>query len=308
MTLSQHSNLDSILLVIYCFVDDMIGVILESIRPLLSRPDHHTPPTKKRSLVAAELATLAIFRFFTGHRNWKDFYRHLKTYHTRDFPALPAYKNFLVAINTLSGLAAVLLEGFMRTFRLHTPESAHKFADGSKLETTKITRSLSHKVTKGYASKSKTHTGWFFGFRLHIVINEWLEILGCQITTATEDERRTLARIWDDIVGMIIADAGYIGKDWVAKAKDGGKILFTAVRANMKKLMTKAQHQLLKERQKVEIVFSTLKMRFGIENTLPRSVLGHAAHYAWCLVAYQLKRFFDGRKESFTEPVAGLLA
>jgi hypothetical protein len=196
----------------------------------------------------------------------------------------------------------------MRLFRLRTPEDAHKFVDGSKLQTSMIYRSLSHKTTKGYASKSKTHTGWFYGFRLHIIINEWPEILGCQITTATEDERRTLARIWDDIIGMIIADAGYIGKNWVAKAEEGGKVLFTAVRNNMKQLMTKAQHQLLRERQKVEIVFSTLKMRFGIENTLPRSVLGHAAHYAWCLVAYQLKRFVNGRKESFTEPIAGLLA
>lgn len=308
MTLSQHSNLHTILLTIYCFVDDMIKAILGSIRPLLSRPDQHTPPTKKHNLSIAELATLAIFRFFTGHRNWKDFYRHLKTYHRRDFPTLPAYQNFLAAVNKLSGLAKVLLEGFMRIFRTHTPGRAHKYADGSKLKVCEITRSLNHKTTKGYASKSKTHTGWFFGFRLHIIINEWLEILGCQITTATEDERRTLARIWDDILGMIIADAGYIGKAWVAKAKEGGKVLFTAVRANMKKLMTQAQHQLFKERQKVEIVFSTLKLRFGIENTLPRSVLGHAAHYAWCLVAYQLKRFVDGRKGGLATTVSGLLA
>lgn len=308
MTLSQHSNLKTILLVIYCFVDDMIKAILGSIRPLLSRPDHQTPPMKKHNLSIAELSALAIFRFFTGHRNWKDFYRHVKTYHLRDFPALPNYQNFLAAVNTLSGLGAVLLEGFMRTFRLYTTADMRKYTDSTKLRTSMIYRSLSHKVTKGYASKSKTHTGWFFGFRLHVIINEWMEILGCQITTASEDERRTLARIWDDILGMIIADAGYIGKHWVDKAKEGGKMLFTAVRKNMKKLMTKAQHQLLRERQKVEIVFSTLKMRFGIENTLPRSVLGHAAHYAWCLVAYQLKRFFNGRKQLSTEPIAGLLA
>ena len=308
MTLSQHSNLKTILLTIYCFVDDMIKAMVTSLRPLLSRPDRTTPPTKKHNLGIAELATLAIFRFFTGHRNWKDFYRHVRTYHSRDFPGIPTYQNFLSAINRLTGFAGILMGAFTRFFRDHTPAEALKFADGSKLKVCEITRSLSHKTAKGYATKSKTHTGWFFGFRLHIIINEWLEILGVIIATATQYELRMLASMWDDLLGMIIADAGYIGKDWATKAKAGGKILFTAVRKNMKQLMTKAQHQLLKERQRVEIVFSTLKVRFGIENTLPRSVLGYFAHYSWALVAYQLKRFVDGRRNGLTVGSTELLA
>lgn len=301
MTLSQHSNLEIILLTLYCFVDDMIQSISTSLRPLLSRPDQTTPPTKKHNLSIPELATLAIFRFFTGHRNWKDFYRHLKTYHRQDFPSLPTYQNFLAAINGLSGFAAFLLQGFMNMFRLRTPDDALKFADSTKLKVCEIFRSLSHKVAKGVASKSKTHTGWFYGFRLHIVINPWLEILGIRITTATEDERRALASMWDGFLGMIVADAGYVGKDWATKARAGGKILFAAVRANMKKLMTEAQHQLFKERQKVEIVFATLKLRFGIETSLPRSVFGYFAHYLFALTAYQLKRLLDGRKSGSME-------
>lgn len=286
----------------------MQKAMLGSIRLLLSRPSHTTPPTKKHNLSIAELSTLAIFRFFTGHRNWKDFYLHIKTYHLRDFPSLPTYQNFIATVNKLSGFASVLLQGFVHFFREHTPELAHKYADSTKLIVSEIYRSLSHKTAKGFASKSKTHTGWFYGFRLHIIINEWMEILGLKITTATEDERRTLATMWDDIVGMLIADAGYIGKHWVEKARDGGKTLVTAVRKNMKMLMTKAQHQLLKERQKVEIVFSTLKLRFGIENTLPRSVLGYFAHYLWALTAYQLKRFMEGRGNGLPEGATRVLA
>lgn len=303
MTLSQHSNLNTILITIYCFVDDMIRAIFRSIHPLLSRPNQTTPPTKKHNLSIPELTSLAIFRFFTGHRNWKDFYRHLTTYHRNDFPLLPAYKNFLVAINGLSGLAAFLLQGFMNIFRLHTTSDALKFADSTKLKVCEIFRSLSHKVAKGVASKSKTHTGWFYGFRLHIVINPWLEILGIRITTATKDERQALASMWDDFLGMIVADAGYVGKGWQVKAKAGGKILFAAVRSNMKKLMTEAQHRLLKERQKVEIVFATLKLRFGIETSLPRSIFGYFAHYLFALTAYQLKRFMDGRRIGSVELV-----
>lgn len=60
----------------------------------------------------------------------------------------------------------------------------------------------------------------------------------------------------------------------------------------MKKLMTKLQHQILRCRQIVETVFSVLKLRFGLETTLPRSELGYFAHYMWCLAAYQLTRYF----------------
>ena len=91
MTLSQQSNLDTILITIFCFVDDFFKGVVRSIAYALRRPDKRTPPTPKHNLTLAELCALALFRFFTGHRNWKDFYQHVKTYHTRDFPKLPVY-------------------------------------------------------------------------------------------------------------------------------------------------------------------------------------------------------------------------
>lgn len=309
MTLSQHTNLKTILLLIYCFVDDFIKGVLQNIKYALARPNQDTPPTKKHNLSIAEICTLAIFRFFTGHRNWKDFYRHLIAYHAKDFPSLPTYQNFLDAINRLSGLAAILLQGFMRVFNKHTSEESNKFVDSTRLRVCEIKREFSHKVAKNIATKSKSTMGWFYGFRLHIIVNELMQILNFKITTATVDERVALEMMWKDIFGMIIADAGYIGKEWAEKARNLGKNLFTAVRANMKKIMTEAQHQLFKMRQKVEIVFSVLKLRFGLETTLPRSELGFLSHYLWCITAYQLKKFFDSLDKNPKDiEVAGLLA
>jgi transposase len=293
MTLLQHTNLDTILMMIYCFVDDFLKGVVQTIRPALTRPTYHRPPTKKHNLSIAELASLAIFRFFTGHTDWKSFHAHLKTYHLRDFPKLPCYKNFLVAVNALTPLSSILLSGFMHVFRSVTRDSDPKFTDGSKLRVCHIKREFSHKVCEGLATKSKSSMGWFYGFRLHIICNELMQILKLRITTATTDERKALAMMWDNIFGMIIADAGYVGKNWQDKAHKLGKHLMTGVRANMKKIMTHAQFQLLKLRQRVETVFSVLKLRMGMETTLPRSPLGYAAHYLWCLTAYQLKKFFE---------------
>jgi hypothetical protein len=60
----------------------------------------------------------------------------------------------------------------------------------------------------------------------------------------------------------------------------------------MKKLMTNAQHKVLKMRQRVEIVFSVLKYRMRMETSLPRAEVGYFSHYILCLTAYQLKKFF----------------
>lgn len=294
MTLLKHSSdLKNILTMIYCFTDDFLKGIVKNIQYALMRPNNNHPPIKKRNLSLAELASLAIFRFFTGHRNWKDFYRRIKTYHAADFPKLSNYENFIKAVNKLSTLANLMLCGFMNIFQKLTGINKLKFVDSAKLEVCRIKREFSHKVCYGIASKSKSTMGWFYGFRLHIICNELMQILKIKITTGAFGERAGLEMMWSNIFGMIIADAGYLGKDLQEKAQGLGKRLFTAVKANMKKLMTDLEWQLLKMRQCVETVFSVLKLRMGIETTLPRSPLGYLAHYLWCLTAYQLKKFFE---------------
>jgi transposase len=135
--------------------------------------------------------------------------------------------------------------------------------------------------------------GWFYGFKLHIICNTFMQILKFRLTAGNIDDRKALDRMWNTIFGLIIADAGYLGKNWQKKSISLGKPLFTAVKANMKKLMTRVQHQLLKIRQKAETVFSVLKVRLGLETSLPRSPLGHFAHYMWCITAYQVDQYFN---------------
>jgi hypothetical protein len=301
MTLLQNiDDLNLILIVIYYFTDNILKGMLGSIKYALTRPNQNQPPIKKHNLSLAELTSLAIFRFFTGHRNWKDFFQHIKTYHKQDFPNLPNYKNLLEAINKLSVLASLMLRGFMNIFNKISGENGLKFADSTKLKVCEIKREFSHEVCFGLASKSKSSMGWFYGFRLHIICNELMQILKLKITTGTGDERRILEAIWNDVFGMIIADAGYVSKKLEKKALELNKFLLTGVRANMKKIMTKIQHQFLKLRQLVETVFSVLKLRMGLESTLPRSPLGFFAHYIWCITAYQFKKFLE---LLFTKPL-----
>ena len=196
-------------------------------------------------------------------------------------------------MNALSAVALLLLHGFMQFFRSITKTEDPKLADSMKLEVCNIKREFSHKVMKNIAQKSKSSMGWFYGFKLHIICNELMQILNLRITPGNVDDRKGLEMIWNDIFGIIVADAGYLGGNWQKKAHGLGKHLLAGVRANMRKIMTDTQHQLLQLRQRVEMVFSVLKLRFGIETTLPRSPLGLFAHYIWSITAYQFKKFVE---------------
>ena len=115
--LNKFANIDLILIAIYCFVDDFIKGIVNSIQYALKKPDHVTPPAKQYHLSIAELVSLALFRFFTGHRNWKQFYKFIKTYHASDFPNIANYQNFLSAMNKLSLFAVLFLQALMNFFK-----------------------------------------------------------------------------------------------------------------------------------------------------------------------------------------------
>ena len=107
---------------------------------------------------------------------------------------------------------------------------------------------------------------------------------------------------------MIVADAGYLGSNWQEAAADLGLRLLTGVKKIMKKLMSKWDYFLLKARGRVETTFSVLKLRLGLETSLPRSANGFFAHYVWCLLAYQLRRMgqleVSAKQEVLTERVA----
>ena len=93
------------------------------------------------------------------------------------------------------------------------------FIDSSPIRVCHIKREKSHKVFKGMATKGKSPIGWFFGFKLHLVINDKGEIIQFLITQAHVDDREPLKnqKSHDRIFGKLFADKGYISKDLFEK-------------------------------------------------------------------------------------------
>jgi len=95
MTLLQNINdPNSILIMIYCFVDDFLKGIVSNIKYVLDKPGKNRPPTKKHNLSLAELASLAISDSLLDIRTGKIFIITLKLITNRIFPTCRTIRIF----------------------------------------------------------------------------------------------------------------------------------------------------------------------------------------------------------------------
>lgn len=282
-------NTDEIFLItIFVIIDDSFS-FLQKLSRFNQLPGIKNTPGPESKLNMAELMSIAIFKFKFSHRNWKDYYSFICKHYAPFFPNLPDYSTFMKQLKMSLPTLLILTKLFQYIIRMYATST--KIVDSTPLRVCKNSRISSHKVCKGIAARSKTTTGWFFGFKLHACCDSFGQLLSFMITPGNIDDRRIVKSLLKQLKGLVIADAGYLSKLLREDLEHEGIQLFTAVRNTMKKLMTNFQHQLLKSRQRIETVFSILKERMGIETSLFRSVIGHFTHYAYTCFAYMLMYF-----------------
>jgi len=78
--------------------------------------------------------------------------------------------------------------------------------------------------------------GWFYGFKLHIIINDRGEILNFMFTPGNVDDREPLypESFIKNVKGKLCGDKGYIGKKLFEFLFMNGLQLVTKVKSNMK--------------------------------------------------------------------------
>jgi hypothetical protein len=76
--------------------------------------------------------------------------------------------------------------------------------------------------------------GWFYGFKLHLVINDCGELLSCYLTPGNVDDRRPVPQMVKDLWGRLFGDKGYISQALVALLQAQGLRLVTKLKKNMK--------------------------------------------------------------------------
>ena len=80
---------------------------------------------------------------------------------------------------------------------------------------------------------------WFFGFKLHVVMNNRGELTAIKITPGNADDRAPLPDMVAGLKGKLLADKGYISKKLFDKLWAQSLHLITGIRRNMRQRLVK---------------------------------------------------------------------
>ena len=132
--------------------------------------------------------------------------------------------------------------------------------------------------------------GWFFGFKLHLVVNDQGEILAFQLTPGNVDDRKPVPKMTEKLFGKLFADRGYISQALFQQLYDEGLVLITSIRKNMKnQLMLLEDKFMLRKRSIIETINDQLKNISQIEHTRHRSYANFIVNLLAGLISYALQ-------------------
>jgi hypothetical protein len=163
------------------------------------------------------------------------------------------------------------------------------FVDSTPIRVCKNKRIKRNKVFKETATVGQSTMGWFYGFKLHMVINDKGEILNFAITQANVDDRDPLKNeaFLKNIFGKLFGDKGYISKELVKILFTGGIHLVAGIRNNMKNsLMSMNDKIMLRKRSVIETGNDELKNICQVEHSRHRSFGNFVVNLLAGLVAY----------------------
>jgi hypothetical protein len=288
------------LLELFVSVDDFCQVFL----PFWERKlieDGSKKRQRSGQLSVSEIMTIIIYFHESHYRNFKAYYtEHVCQYLRAEFPNLVSYERFVSLMPSVLGpLSAYLKSLYGRCHGL-------SFIDSTALLVCDNHRIHNHKVFATIAQRGKGSMGWFYGFKLHLVINDCGELLACQITPGNVDDRTPVPMLCKRLFGKLLADRGYISQPLFEQLLDTfGVQLITKLRKNMKnRLLPIMDKLLLRKRALIESVVDQLKNISQIEHTRHRSPINCFINIIAGLIAY----CHQPKKPSLNLSVAALLS
>jgi hypothetical protein len=243
-----------LLLNIFCEIDDFCKSFEEKWKEQLIS-DGKIKRLGKSTLSMSEVMTIVVWFHISGYRTFKWYYIHHVCTHLRgEFPHLVSYSRFI----ELMPSAIVPLCAYLYTRRGKV--TGVSFIDSIAISVCKNQRINSHKVFYGIAQRGRNSVGWFYGFKLHLIINDRGEFLAFKLTPANVDDRKPVPGLCKDIFGKLFGDKGYISQELFEQLLQAGIQLITKLRKNMKnKLMSVMDKLLLRKRAVIETVSDQLK-------------------------------------------------
>lgn len=237
---------------------------------------------RRSRLSLSEVMTIIIHFHQSDYRTFKAYYQnYVQRYLHREFPKLVSYSRFV----RLMARAFVPLTLYLMILRGQC--TGISFVDSTPIKVCHNRRIKRNKVFAGLAAQGKTSMGWFYGFKLHLVVNEHGEILAFQLTPGNVDDRKPIPFLFEGLFGKVFADRGYISKDLFRELFEDHIQLITGLRKNMQnRLMPLADKLLLRKRSIIETINDQLKNISQIEHSRHRSFTNFLVNLVSGLLAY----------------------
>ena len=242
--------------------------------------------SNKPGLAQSEIMCIEVLYHLSGHKCFQYFYQHevlggnLRSY----FPKAPSYNRFVeLKPRVITTLVYYLhLCGIGQILGIY-------YADSTTLTVCRSQRINSHKVFKGKAERGKNSMGWFYGFKLFIVINGLGELASAFVEKGNKADSNAslMQRLFKGLRGLAFADKGFINAKASEDLMSQGLRLITSVRKNMKNKLLEMDHKLLlRKRGVIESVNDILKTVCDIDHSRHRSPLNMLVNTYAALVAY----------------------
>lgn len=270
---------------IFCLVDDFLkefNIFQDSIS---LESGSGKKRNRKSRMEISEIITILILFHLHRYRDLKTFYLgYVKNHLKSEFPNQVSYNRF-VELQKSSILPMLF---FLIKTRMGNCTGI-SFIDSTPLKVCHNKRIKRNKVFKGFAELGHNSVGYFYGFKLHLVINDKGELLSFMITQANADDREPLKdkSFIRRIFGKLFGDKGYISKELGEMLFVDGINLITKLRKNMKKRSLSASESvLLRKRAVVETVNDELKNLCQVEHSRHRSFANFFSNIIAALTAY----------------------
>jgi len=238
---------------IFYHVDEFCKLLNQNVGAIV-----HGKSTKKRykssKMTLSEVITVMIYFHHSGYRTFKDYYlKEVKVHLTAEFKNLVSYNRFI----ELKKEAILPLLMFMRA-SFKNKCTGISYIDSFSLKVCHNRRISSHKGLKMFAQRGKTSVGWFFGVKLHLIINQYGEFVDIVFSkgNASDANRTILECITKYVKGKLFGDKGYIvRRETVELLQNRGIALIKRLKKNMpNQLLTVDDKMLLQKKSLIETV------------------------------------------------------
>jgi len=279
---------------IFCIADDFCKEFEKEIEKH-SLPTENGSGRRKRaaSLSDSEIITILVCFHFGSFRNFKHYYIYFIKEHLKaEFPQAVSYNRFIeLEVRVVTPMMLFLkLCAFGQCTGI-------TYIDSTPIRVCNNKRIKRNKVFKGLAALGKSTMGWFYGFKLHLIVNERGELLNFAITKGNIDDRNPemIQNLTKTLFGKLFADKGYISATLFEALFCDGIHLVTGIKKNMKnQLMSLKDKVLLRKRSVIETINDELKNIGHAEHSRHRS----AHNFIMNLMAWLLAYSFFPKKPS----------